>query len=224
VIYPPSRFAAEKWVMRDDDPLDAVRCRARHGEVSSAFGRIFSTNPARARGCAPEADALPETTRHISSILSQAAFGIASSILALLAAVTPARAQATPVLDQLATHNLVRDSPSSGKPGKGKPVKATCEENDPIEFSPASVTRNRKEDALMESFRNSFAMGAAIPGAELNQAERRLLFANFNTVTPENCMKWQYLCPKEGIYRFEPVDRLVDFATKNRQSVVGLQC
>ena len=34
-------------------------------------------------------------------------------------------------------------------------------------------------------------------------------------------MKWQYLCPKEGVYRFEPVDRLIDFATKNRQSVVG---
>ena len=157
--------------------------------------------------------------RHISSILSQAAFGIASSILALLAAVTPARAQATPVLDQLATHNLVRDSPSSGKPGKGKPVKATSEGNDPIEFSPASVTRNRKEDALMESFRNSFAMGAAIPGAELNQAERRLLFANFNTVTPENCMKPVSLQPVEGRFRFAEADALVNMAHANGLTV-----
>jgi hypothetical protein len=55
--------------------------------------------------------------RHISSILSQAAFGIASSILALLAAATPARAQATPVLKQLAAHNVVWDSPSADMHG-----------------------------------------------------------------------------------------------------------
>lgn len=51
--------------------------------------------------------------------------------------------------------------------------------------------------------------------------EMNILTTQFDSVTPENCMKWQYLCPKEGIYRFEPVDLLVDFATKNRQSVVG---
>ena len=55
--------------------------------------------------------------RHISSILSQAAFGIASSIIALLAAATPARAQATPVLKQLAAHNVVWDSPSADMHG-----------------------------------------------------------------------------------------------------------
>jgi endo-1,4-beta-xylanase len=34
-------------------------------------------------------------------------------------------------------------------------------------------------------------------------------------------MKWQFHCPEEGVYRFEPVDRLIEFATENRQSVVG---
>lgn len=51
--------------------------------------------------------------------------------------------------------------------------------------------------------------------------EMNILATQFDSVTPENCMKWQFLCPKEGVYRFEPVDRLVDFATKNRQSIVG---
>lgn len=51
--------------------------------------------------------------------------------------------------------------------------------------------------------------------------ETNILKTQFDSVTPENCMKWQYLCPKEGIYRFEPIDRLIDFATRNRQSVVG---
>lgn len=51
--------------------------------------------------------------------------------------------------------------------------------------------------------------------------EIHILQTQFDSVTPENCMKWQYLCPKEGAYRFEPVDRLMDFATKNQQKVVG---
>jgi hypothetical protein len=99
-------------------PSGAIGCAPRPTwKFSPAFGRIFSTNPARARGCASEADALPETTRYISSILSQAAFGIASSILALLAVATPARAQAAPVLEQLAAHNVVWDSPSEDMHG-----------------------------------------------------------------------------------------------------------
>lgn len=38
----------------------------------------------------------------------------------------------------------------------------------------------------MMHFAQSFAVGAAIPGTELNPAERQLLFGNFGTVTPEN--------------------------------------
>lgn len=51
--------------------------------------------------------------------------------------------------------------------------------------------------------------------------EIQILKTQFDSVTPENCMKWQYLCPKEGSYRFEPLDLLVDFATQNQQRVVG---
>jgi len=51
--------------------------------------------------------------------------------------------------------------------------------------------------------------------------EMKILATQFDSVTPENCMKWQYLCPKEGVYRFEPADRLVEFATKHQQRVVG---
>jgi len=51
--------------------------------------------------------------------------------------------------------------------------------------------------------------------------EMNLLITQFDSVTAENCMKWQYLCPKDGEYRFEPADRLVEFATKHQQKVVG---
>jgi len=52
-------------------------------------------------------------------------------------------------------------------------------------------------------------------------AEINILATQFDSVTPENCMKWQQMCPEEGTYRFEDIDHLIAFATKNQQSVVG---
>jgi hypothetical protein len=37
---------------------------------------------------------------------------------------------------------------------------------------PLAVSQNQKEDTLRKAFRKSFAMGAAIPGAELNKADK----------------------------------------------------
>jgi hypothetical protein len=37
---------------------------------------------------------------------------------------------------------------------------------------PVSGSQNQKEDTLRKAFRKSFAMGAAIPGAELNKADK----------------------------------------------------
>ena len=62
---------------------------------------------------------------------------------------------------------------------------------------------------------------AADMGKSYTPEQINILATHFDSVTPENCMKWQFLCPKEGEYRFEQVDRLMDFATENRQSVVG---
>lgn len=51
--------------------------------------------------------------------------------------------------------------------------------------------------------------------------EMNILATQFDSVTPENCMKWHQICPEEGAYRFEHIDRLIEFANKNQQSVVG---
>ncbi len=67
-------------------------------------------------------------------------------------------------------------------------------------------------------------MGTAVPGAfdkVFTAEESAILSTQFDSVTPDNCLKWPNLCPKEGTYRFEPMDRLVEFAAKNNQSIVG---
>jgi endo-1,4-beta-xylanase len=75
--------------------------------------------------------------------------------------------------------------------------------------------------SLMLHFTDYFAIGAAIPGAELNEGERRLLFSNFNTITPENCMKPEPLHPAEDRFNFAKADALVKMALANGLTVNG---
>ena len=51
--------------------------------------------------------------------------------------------------------------------------------------------------------------------------EMKIIATQFDSVTPENCMKWQVMCPEEGTYRFEDIDLLMKFAIKNKQRFVG---
>lgn len=67
-------------------------------------------------------------------------------------------------------------------------------------------------------------IGTAIPNnfdKVFTVEESAILATQFDSLTPENCMKWQYLCPKEGEYRFGPIDQVMEFAAKHNQSVVG---
>ena len=86
---------------------------------------------------------------------------------------------------------------------------------------PVSVAQPSKDESLIPHFANCFAVGAAIPGTELNQAERQLLFRNFGTVTPENCMKPEPLHPAEDRFDFAKADALVEMACANGLTVNG---
>lgn len=72
----------------------------------------------------------------------------------------------------------------------------------------------------MLHFTNCFAIGAAFD-TELNEAERSLLFRNFGTVTPENCMKPASLHPAEDRFDFAQGDALVEMAHANGLTVNG---
>jgi endo-1,4-beta-xylanase len=74
---------------------------------------------------------------------------------------------------------------------------------------------------LKAAFGRHFAVGAAIPGANLSDAEKALLTRHFGTVTPENCMKPQPVHPDEGRYEFGPGDALVEMARGSGLTVNG---
>ena len=50
---------------------------------------------------------------------------------------------------------------------------------------------------------------------------RRILAAEFNSVSPENQMKWEFIHPERGTYRFGPADEIVKFARRHKQVVRG---
>jgi endo-1,4-beta-xylanase len=70
----------------------------------------------------------------------------------------------------------------------------------------------------------NFRVGVALGGHVLKKysgVERALIQAQFNAVTPENCMKPGPIQPAEGEWKFEEADALVKFAGENGMEVYG---
>jgi endo-1,4-beta-xylanase len=78
--------------------------------------------------------------------------------------------------------------------------------------------------ALKDVFKNDFVIGAALSIDQLTGKEPdsiALVEKQFNTITPENIMKWEVIHPEPDKYNFEPADLLVALAQKNNMQVVG---
>jgi endo-1,4-beta-xylanase len=77
---------------------------------------------------------------------------------------------------------------------------------------------------LKDAFASSFLIGAALNPAQFTEHDRRgaaLVKAQFNTVTPENVLKWERVHPRRGEFDFKPADQYVAFAQRNGMFVVG---
>lgn len=77
---------------------------------------------------------------------------------------------------------------------------------------------------LKDTFKEAFFMGAALNSSqykELNPEESTLIKREFNSITPENDMKWGNIHPKQDAYNFELADAYVSFGEKNNMYTVG---
>lgn len=78
--------------------------------------------------------------------------------------------------------------------------------------------------ALKNVFADAFLVGAALNPSqfyERDEDEVKLIKTHFNTITPENVMKWERIHPEPGTYRFERADRFVNFGEANDMFIVG---
>lgn len=80
------------------------------------------------------------------------------------------------------------------------------------------------QPTLKEAFKDKFLIGAALNQkqfTEQNATQTALIKQQFNSITPENVMKWEAIHPEPDRYDFAPADRYVTFGEKNSMAIIG---
>ena len=80
------------------------------------------------------------------------------------------------------------------------------------------------QPTLKEAFQNYFLIGAALNANQFSERDSRgaaIVKAQFNTITPENVLKWEAVHPELDKYDFEPGDQYVKFGEKNGMFIIG---
>jgi endo-1,4-beta-xylanase len=85
-----------------------------------------------------------------------------------------------------------------------------------------AATAKAKDRGLRDVARRPLVGTAVDMSALANDPTYKAAIAReFNTVTPENVMKWETVEPQQGVTDFSQGDALVRFARANRQAVRG---
>jgi endo-1,4-beta-xylanase len=88
----------------------------------------------------------------------------------------------------------------------------------------SAETNSSMRATLKDTFKNDFLIGVAINEAQFSGRDARgdaVIKSQFNSISPENCLKWEAVHPEPDKYNFEPADRFVEFGEKNGLTVIG---
>ncbi|MGD0017225.1 MAG: endo-1,4-beta-xylanase [Verrucomicrobiia bacterium] len=86
------------------------------------------------------------------------------------------------------------------------------------------ATHAYAQPALKDAYKDYFLVGAALNEAQVSgtdSCEVALIKKQFNTISPENLLKWGLVHPEPNKYDFGPSDRYVEFGRENRMFIVG---
>jgi endo-1,4-beta-xylanase len=78
--------------------------------------------------------------------------------------------------------------------------------------------------ALKDVYKDAFYIGAAINRAQILGEDARgvdIVQAQFDSITPENVLKWEAVHPKPDVYDFTAPDKYVEFGEKNHMFIIG---
>ena len=82
----------------------------------------------------------------------------------------------------------------------------------------------QNQPSLKDAYKDCFMVGAALNPAEFTEqapVEDAIIKAQFNTITPENVLKWERIHPQPGTYDFAPADKYVEFGERNHMFIIG---
>ncbi len=88
----------------------------------------------------------------------------------------------------------------------------------------AFVSHAQTPTALKDAFKGYFYVGAALNQAQFEERDARgaaIVRAQFDTISPENVLKWQLVHPRPDAYHFDPADHYVAFGEKHHMFIVG---
>jgi len=78
--------------------------------------------------------------------------------------------------------------------------------------------------SLKDAYHGLFRIGAALNTAQFEERDPiadPIVAAQFNTISPENALKWQSLHPSPDTYNFDQADQYVAFGEKYKMFIVG---
>ena len=87
-----------------------------------------------------------------------------------------------------------------------------------------SIAETNKDIALKLAFEKQFLLGSAINlniASGKDETLTKIVEKEFNTITPENCMKAESINPTPGVYNFKDADEFVAFGKENNMFIVG---
>ncbi len=80
------------------------------------------------------------------------------------------------------------------------------------------------QKTLKDVFKDYFLIGAALNRAQFYEEDKRganIVKTQFNTISPENVLKWGLVHPQADNYDFAAADRYVEFGEKNGMFIIG---
>ena len=80
------------------------------------------------------------------------------------------------------------------------------------------------QTSLKEAFKDYFMIGASLNRAQIYGQDSRgvkIVKEQFDTISPENDLKWESVHPEPGKYNFETADKYVAFGEKNNMFIIG---
>src|SRR6185437_8421827 len=80
------------------------------------------------------------------------------------------------------------------------------------------------QTTLKQAFAKDFLVGAALNTSvftESNRTEAAIVEKQFNTISPENVLKWESVHPEPGKYDFSLADKYVAFGEKHKMFIIG---
>ena len=80
------------------------------------------------------------------------------------------------------------------------------------------------QPTLKDAYKGLFRVGAAVNQRQTAEKDPRaagIIAAQFNTISPENVMKWGEIHPRVDGYNWAPADEYVNFGVKNHMFIVG---